>query len=192
MSLETLRAKLDTVARNFAKADRLFDPQYYAIFLNGTEEARLGNLEEDYAAYFQPRRRGQLERENQILQDLRGALFFQKNLNVTALIAPNILIPNSLNSIEAVIAKNFIRTTAGQHRLLNEVQKDDRPVYATLAISRNALGDKQELIEFLNELTLLEVRRKDSMCSFRHGTRKRGRISTTRMSLQRGCSSTTP
>lgn len=152
VALETLRTKLDSLATNHADAERLVDPQYYAIFQNGAEEARLGYLQEDYGAYFQPRRRGQLERENQIQQDLTSALAFQASLNVTSIIAPNILIPNSLNSIEAVIAKNFIRLSAAQYRVLN----DTRPLYATLAISRNALGDKQELVEFLNEITVLE------------------------------------
>jgi hypothetical protein len=152
VSLETLRSKLAFLAKEYPSSERLIDPQYYAIFLNGTEEARLGYLLEDYGAYFQARRRGQLEREKQIQQDLAAALKFQAGLKITGIIAPNILIPNSLNSIEAVIAKNFIRLAAEQHRKL----KDKRPVYATLAISRNALGDKQELIEFLNEITLLD------------------------------------
>jgi len=152
VSLETLRTKLDSLEKECPNGERLVDPQYYAIFLNGMEEARLGSLLDDYGDYFQARRRSQLERENQIEKDLKAALKFQTDLNLTGIIAPNILIPNSLNSIEAVIAKNFIRLTAEQHRMLN----DKRPVYATLAISRNALGDKQELIEFLNEITLLD------------------------------------
>ena len=152
VSLETLRSKLAFLAKEYPSSERLIDPQYYAIFLNGTEEARLGYLLEDYGAYFQARRRGQLEREKQIQQDLAAALEFQAGLKITGIIPPNILIPNSLNSIEAVIAKNFIRLAAEQHRKL----KDKRPVYVTLAISRNALGDKQELIEFLNEITLLD------------------------------------
>jgi len=152
VSLETLRSKLAFLAEEYPSSERLVDPQYYAIFLNGTEEARLGYLLEDYGVYFQARRRGQLEREKQIQQDLAAALKFQASLKITGIIAPNILIPNSLNSIEAVIAKNFIRLAAEQHRKL----KDKRPVYATLAISRNALGDKQELVAFLNEITLLD------------------------------------
>ena len=112
VSLETLRSKLAFLAEEYPSSERLVDPQYYAILLNGTEEARLGYLLEDYGAYFQARRRGQLEREKQIQQDLAAALKFQASLKITGIIAPNILIPNSLNSIEAVIAKNFIRLAA--------------------------------------------------------------------------------
>jgi hypothetical protein len=125
VSLDTLRGRLDSLAAASERADRLIDPQYYAIFLNGTDEARLGNLLEDYGAYFQPRRRSQLERENQIRQDLAAALKFQTTLNVTGIIAPNIVIPNSLNSIEAVIAKNFIRLATGEYSKLSD--KRNRP-----------------------------------------------------------------
>ena len=107
-------------------------------------------MEEDYKSYFQPRRRSQLERESQIEKELEAALTFQSGLNVTGIIAPNILIPNSLNSIEAVISKNFIRLVKAHYAAL----KDKRPVYATLAVSRNALMDKQELVDFVNEITL--------------------------------------
>jgi hypothetical protein len=153
VSLASLKEKLAGVKTSSSSAERLVDPQYYAIFLNGTEEARLGYLmEEDYATYFRPRRRSELERESQIVKELAPALIFQSDLNVTGIIAPNILIPNSLNSIEAVIAKNFIRLTKSQYTLVG----DDRPVYATLAVSRNALMDKQELVDFINEITLLD------------------------------------
>lgn len=153
VSLASLKDKLAAVEAASPAAERLFDPQYYAIFLNGTEEARLGYLmEDDYKPYFQPRRRSQLERESQIEKELATALTFQSGLNVTGVIAPNILIPNSLNSIEAVISKNFIRLAKSQYAAL----KDKRPVYATLAVSRNALMDKQELVDFLNEITLLD------------------------------------
>jgi hypothetical protein len=153
VSLPALKEKLSAVELAAPTAERLFDPQYYAIFLNGIAEARLGwLLEEDYKPYFQPRRRSQLERETQIEKELATALAFQSGLNVTGIIAPNILIPNSLNSIESVISKNFIRLAKPQYAAL----KDRRPVYATLAISRNALMDKQELVDFINEITLLD------------------------------------
>lgn len=152
VSFSSLKGKLDTLAADYENSERLIDPQYYAIFLNGNENAKLGHLLDPEFAYFQGRRRTQLERERQIQQDLDAVLKFQAGLNVTGFIAPNIIIPNSLNSIESVISKNFIRLANEQYQAL----EDQRPLYTTLAISRNALGDKQELIEFLNEITLLE------------------------------------
>src|SRR5712671_6337411 len=83
VSLEMLRSKLGSVAEKHPSSDRLVDPQYYASFLNSTEESRLGYLLQDYSAYFQPRRRAQLERENQVQQDLAAALKFQAGLEIT-------------------------------------------------------------------------------------------------------------
>lgn len=153
VGLETLRSKLGDMATNWPAAERLFDPQYYAVFLTENQDARLGYLADDYSAYLQQRRRAQLEREANVRKDVRAALEFQQSLSVTALIAPGILIPRSLNSVETVIAKNFIRVAAEEHAEL----KDARKVFATLAISREALVDKQELIEFVNEITALEI-----------------------------------
>ena len=100
------------------------------------------------------RRRAQLERESQVRSDLESALGFQKELSVTSVIAPNILIPRSFNSIEAVIAKNFVRYAA---ETWNEL-RDPRELYVTVSISSQALRERRELFEFLNEITLLEER----------------------------------
>lgn len=153
IALETLRTKLGELAANHPAAERLFDPQYYSVFLADNQDARLGYLADDYSVYLQQRRRAQLEREANVRNDVRAALQFQKDLPVTSLIAPGILIPRSLNSVETVIAKNFIRVTAEEFAGLNDARK----VFATLAVSREALVDKQELIEFVNEITALET-----------------------------------
>lgn len=153
IGIAMLRSNLADMANNWPSAERLFDPQYYAVFLADNQEARLGNLADDYSAYLQQRRRGQLEREANVRKDVHAALQFQQPLSVTGFIAPGILIPRSLNSVEAVVAKNFIRLAAEVHVELN----DPRRVFATLAVSREALLDKQELIEFVNEITALET-----------------------------------
>jgi hypothetical protein len=152
ISVENLQSKLRNLREQFPSSERLFDSQFYAAFFGEDSDARLGYLLEDYDAYFQPRRRRQLEREVQVREDLLAALRFQQELPVTALIAPNIVIPRSFNSIEGLIAKNFIRFTVREHATL----KDPRPVYATLAVSRDAIRDKNELMEFLNEITVLD------------------------------------
>ena len=153
IGIDALRSRLVEIGESWPSVERLFDPQYYAVFLADNQEARLGNLADDYSAYLQQRRRGQLEREANVRKDVRATLEFQQPLGVTAFIAPGILIPRSLNSVETVIAKNFIRVAAEEHAELN----DPRKVFATLAVSREALVDKQELIEFVNEITALET-----------------------------------
>ena len=152
ISEANLNTGLEKIAKLSPKADRLFDPQFYACFMASRGDSRLGKLAEEYQQYFRARVRSQLEREQAVNEDITRCLKFQSGLNVTAVISPNILIPRSFNSIEAVISKNFIRNAKAQHTKL----KIKKPLLASLAISRNALTDKQELQEFLNELTMLE------------------------------------
>ncbi|MBL8695663.1 MAG: hypothetical protein JNJ88_16345 [Planctomycetes bacterium] len=152
IALTKLREEVESLKASHPSHERLVDPQYYATFLNDTENARLGNLLDDYGAYFRARRRSQLEREAAIRADLDLAIQFQLELKVTRVISPNILISNSLDSVEAVISKNFIRCAGEQFRKL----KDPRPLLVTLAISRDALLDRNALTDFLNEITALE------------------------------------
>ncbi|MGA2916626.1 MAG: hypothetical protein ABSE89_11430 [Sedimentisphaerales bacterium] len=152
ISAEKLQELLTQIRSKSKTFDLFFDPQLYACFLAKISEARLGYLLDDYSQYFRDYRRSHLEREKEVSLAIKAAVEFEQNLPLTAIIAPNILIPASFNSIEAVIAKNFIRLTASEYAKL----KDKRPIYATLAVSREALLDKQELMEFLNEITALD------------------------------------
>jgi hypothetical protein len=150
--VERSQELLEMMCNDFPAADRLFDPQFYATLLADTPEARLGNLMEEEYEYFVPRRRAQLESETTVNSDLTSCLEFQAKLPVTALIAPNIVIRQRFNSIEALIAKNFIRNT---QRIWNSFT-DPRPVYSTLAVDAEALQDRSELEEFLSEIVVVD------------------------------------
>ena len=143
---------LNVLARDFPAKDRLFDPQFYAAIMAHEPDGRFGKLMSGDYPYFEPRRRAQLESENRVRADLQACLQFQNNLQVTAAIAPNIVIRQRFNSIEAVIAKNFIRNAK---EIWTGIDKT-RPVYATLAMDAEALQDRNELNEFLAEITILE------------------------------------
>jgi hypothetical protein len=152
---EKLEGKIAEVRAAHPNAQCLFDPQFYASLVAGQNGARLGSLVgSDPYPYFAPRRRRDLEREGIVMSDLRNVLEFQHELDVTAAIAPSIVIPKSLNSLHTVIAKDFLRNARG---VWNELG-GDRPLYATLAISSAALEDKSELEEFLEEITEIEDR----------------------------------
>lgn len=135
------------------RADVLFDPQFYATFAAVDPQANVGKLVEEYP-YFQARRRSQLLSERQLRDDLDSALQFQVGLGVTAVVAPNVIIPRSFDSTESAIALDFISNTRRQFAETG----DRRPVYATLAVGRDALLDKEELVRFLTDLTALEER----------------------------------
>jgi hypothetical protein len=152
ISLAKLRQSLDSHRENFPRADFLFDPQYYAAIMAVDPAARVGKLEEDYTGYFAARRRNQLLSEEQIRADIRAVARFQIELPTTAIIGPNIIISRSFDSAEGAISMDFVRNTA----LVARDAGADRAVYATLAISRDALLDREELMRFLNEITVLE------------------------------------
>jgi len=132
---------------------RLFDPQYYACFMAAEPGVRLGSLAgEDSYPYFGARRRRDLEQESRVRADLEACLSYQQTLRVSSFIAPNIVIRRSLDSVEATIAKDFLRYAA----LAYEQLRDPRSLLATLAISTDALHDRIELQNFLQEITELE------------------------------------
>lgn len=148
-----LTERLATIADEHPNSIRLFDPQFYATMIAAKPGARLGSLMgEDSYPYFQARRRRDLEREQQVIDDLESVLQFQVGLAVTALIAPNIVIQRSFDSVEATISKNFLRNAA---RVKNEV-RNGLPLYATLAVSSAALNDRIELQNFLQEITEID------------------------------------
>ncbi|MEK6700263.1 MAG: hypothetical protein AABZ10_14625 [Nitrospirota bacterium] len=146
---DRLNERLGEIAAISPTAGRLFDPQYYVSLIGSDPNIRLGRLEE--YPYFSIMRRSQLESNKLIEDELRKVIKYQVGLPVTAIISPNILISRSFDSVEAVIAKNFIR----QAKEIYEEFSDKRPLYVTLAISREALIDFTELEAFLNDVTLL-------------------------------------
>ncbi|MDH4161537.1 MAG: hypothetical protein OEW15_02445 [Nitrospirota bacterium] len=147
---DRLRERLGGIATSMPTAGRVLDPQYYVSLIGSDPNIRLGKLEE--YPYFTVRRRSQLESNDLIKEEIRKVIEFQAGLPVSAIIAPNILISRSFDSVEAVIAKNFIRQAKG----IYEEYSDKRPLYVTLAISREALIDFTELEAFLNDVTLLD------------------------------------
>lgn len=150
VSPQKLQEKLGQANEISNDSTKLLDPQFYVSLLGGGTNLRLGNLEE--YPYFRPYRRSQLELTNRVGEVLREALEFQAGLPLSGITAPNILISRSFDSAESVISKNFIRATGEQYGVLD----DQRPVYATLAVSREALLEKSQLQEFLADITLLD------------------------------------
>jgi hypothetical protein len=134
-------------------SERLFDPQYYATLAAVDPVSRTGYLEEEYASYFAPRRYDQLLRESQVIEDVSKVLECERALPLTALIGPNIIIPRSFDSAEAAIAMNFVRATGAEGKKI----APEKRIYATLAVSRDALINTEELLHFLNQLTVLET-----------------------------------
>src|SRR5262249_25597209 len=95
----------------------------------------------------------QLLGENQVVEDVSKVLECEAALPLTALIGPNIIIGRSFDSAEAAIAMNFVRATGVQGKKI----APEKRIYATLAVSAEALINTEELLRFLNQLIVLET-----------------------------------
>ena len=152
ISPSKLEEKLDELTRDYSDKEFLFDPQYYVSLMGSNPLLNIGKLEEYSEYYFSFESRVRLERETNLRKIIEKAILFQKNLLVSSIISPNILISRSFDSIEGAISKNFIR-------LANEINveiESQKKVYSTLAISAEALMNTNELQEFLNSITIYD------------------------------------
>ncbi len=147
---DKLKEKVDEINDNYFGNEIFFDPQFYISPLGIKDVTNPGKLI-NYD-YFSFKRKSELEREKSVREVITEALNFQTEFGFSSLISPNILINKSFDSAEAVISKNFIRLTKEIHRKT----KDKRKIFATLAISRDTLANKQDLKEFLNDITILD------------------------------------
>ncbi len=139
------------LVNNYPNKEIIFDPQQYAATILHDPNTNLGKLEE-YDSYIERLILSRLEREQYVVDVLHRTNTWVLNLDVTAIITPNILIRRSFDSRDAVIAKNFIRLSNASVKK----RKKRQPIYATLAIHRDALINKTELQEFLNDITVLD------------------------------------
>lgn len=142
------RIKLLTTAKK--DADILLDPQYYATFAASSESARTGKLTE--WSYFAASRKSDLESATNVEAILKRTFEHVLPFPLTAIIAPNIYVSRSFDSREGVIAKNFIRSSRSVYKSIG----DHRPLFVTLAVSREALLERGEFEEFLNDITMLQ------------------------------------
>ena len=129
--------------------DVLIDPQLYVSLYARDPNIKLGKLIE--WDFFKGYRRSHLENIENVNDIIDSNIEFQLKLPVTSIVTPNIYISKSFDSIECSIAKNMIRNS----RKIYNQKGDNRDLYASLIISRDALLDQRELNLFLNDLTAL-------------------------------------
>lgn len=127
----------------------LMDPELYAARYISHPASNLGNLET--WDYFQMPRRSALITGAAIPELIQGSLEAQSVLGLQDWIAPNVYI-DAADSIETAICLNFINRT-------KEVAATcgDRPVFATLALSREAVMARTEFQEIFDALTAVET-----------------------------------
>jgi len=130
------------------RIDVLIDPEFYATRYVGAPNAQLRHLEE--WPHFVPRRRNELLVGTAgVDATLHAAYEVQMAIGCTHLISPSIYVTSSLDSLEAAIAINFVNRA-------KPVAADmgiDVPVYATIAVDRDAIVDRKNYLSFLNAIT---------------------------------------
>jgi hypothetical protein len=147
---DTVASRISEIRRDYPEAEILIDPQFYVCLFANSPTINVGNIT-DWTC-FRSFRKGELELTNTV-DKILGEYFKEvADLEVTKVISPNIYISQSFDSREAVIAKNFIR----QARQVYDKTKDKRPLLASLVVCREALQDRREFEEFINDITMLD------------------------------------
>ena len=127
-----------------------FDPQYYATTIAQEPNAKLGYLASDYTNYFSSKTLGELRREKNVSSEAEKVIRFQKEtLNLSNIIAPNILIQDGLNSASSSISKNFLEICAEK---ANEASVGGQALL-TLALDQSCFRRSQDLLDLVDEIT---------------------------------------
>lgn len=147
---DTIASRISEMRNNYADAEILLDPQFYACLYANSPTINVGNIPE--WTCFRYYRKGELELGQTVDRILLDYFEEVSDLQVTGVIAPNIYISQSFDSREAVIAKNFVRAS----KRIYDQTGSQKPLFATLAISREALQDRREFEDFINDITMLD------------------------------------
>jgi hypothetical protein len=149
---DTMVSRISEVHHNYPDAEILVDPQFYVCLFANSPAINVGSIT-DWSC-FRTFRKGELERSQTVDRVLDEYFREVADLEVTSVLAPNIYISQSFDSREAVIAKNFVR----QAREIYDKTSNKRPLFASLIICREALQDRKEFEDFINDITMLETR----------------------------------
>jgi hypothetical protein len=154
LTLHSAREHVQRLLELNQKLDVLLDPEYFAIQQLGMPNAQLGRLaDEDQWSHFVPHRLTALLTDKTAIESVVAASFEdQQSIGCTGLIAPNIYVSRSFDSIEAAVALSFIT----QAKSVAEAKSMNMPVFATLCVTRNALLNQQEFEAFLATLTVVD------------------------------------
>lgn len=127
----------------------MMDPEYFATAFLRHPNPNLGSLEQ-WDHLVTPRRAGLISGVA-VPDVIEASLRVQVELGLEELIAPNVYVPKA-DSIDTAIALNFIGQTK---RVAAEL--GGAPVYATLAVDRDAIIHDDNFRDILDALTGLET-----------------------------------
>lgn len=126
----------------------LMDPEFFATAFLRHPQPNLGALEQ--WDYFRASRRAALISGAAIPEVIGSTITEQARLGLSEWIAPNVYMGDA-NSIDAAIALNFLGRTKSVARKVGNA-----PVFATLAVDRDAIMNDGEFREILDAVTAIE------------------------------------
>lgn len=126
----------------------LMDPELHAMRFISSPNANMGYLET--WEYFKAYRRSELISGAKIPNLLNDSLTAQASLGLTGWIAPNVYI-DTADSIDTAISLNIISQTK-----TIALKLGSHPVYATLALSREAILDRRGFQDLFDALTAID------------------------------------
>lgn len=145
---ESLRECVEKFAQLRPSPDILIDPQLYVSLLSNPKEGNLPLYDEYYASNLTmrdltPRR---------INEIVRNVLDFQRNLPVTRLVSPTIIL-DSFTNRSAQIAHFLAQASMDYHASL----KAARPLMLSFVFNETALSSQDQVNEFLDTVSLYEA-----------------------------------
>jgi hypothetical protein len=146
---EKLREVVASLTAQFTSAEILVDPQFYATTMAPDRPGYLPL----YKEYFSPGlARRDFIGQRKISAYATNALSFQRELGVSRLISPSILL-NTFNDDRSQIGFALAEESLSWH----EEQSDAPPLLLTVVLSEAALHDSEGLFEFLDLVTAWDV-----------------------------------
>lgn len=147
---DKLISAIADINKSTKEATLYFDPQYYATTIAQEPNAKLGYLASDYTDYFSSKTLRELRREKNVSNEAAKVIKFQKDqLNLSNIIAPNILIRDGLNSASSSISKNFLEICAEKANELSAATQ----TLLTLALDQSCFRNSHDLLDLVDEIT---------------------------------------
>ena len=142
---ESLRSRVETLSRLSSNPDILIDPQFYVSLLKNPKE---GNLPL-YDTYYESNVTLRDLTPKRIAKVVRSVLNFQRELPVTKLLSPTIILDN-LSNRSAAIADFMAQESMEYHDSL----KSPPPLLLSFVFNELALSSPDQVNEFLDMVSL--------------------------------------
>ena len=146
--VERLEHYINELSGSYPDIEIMVDPQFYVSTIS---EPKLGHLEE-YPYFESELSRLQFIKPTDIRNYVKNTLDYQLRTSVTRILTPTVMVDNLSNPWSQIALSLAMESVEYYSR-----KGDSRPLYISLCIDEIALTDKENLDEYLDMLSILEV-----------------------------------